>query len=144
MNAAENEEVLPDVMSLNGDHSRWFREEPVKKRLVLLITAPSLFGGGIMALLAQLGEHVVVEAAPTLRSAMKRPRAVAPDVVAYFKERLTSEEQSLLRGLGLRYGARIIHGTLDVDQLTICDQKQINHATVDDLIDAVLDTNGNR
>jgi hypothetical protein len=143
METANLEKTL-DVEPLHCDRSQWLQQETVGKRRVLLITTRSLFGSGIRTLLAQRGDHVTVEVVPTLRSALQRERAVAPDVVAYFTEKPALEERALLRELGARYGARVIYGTLDADRLTINDQTHINHATVDDLIAAVLNTNGHQ
>jgi hypothetical protein len=97
-----------------------------------------LFGTGILSLLEQQGEDVVIERAPTLQEALGRDRPLPPDVIVYFKEKSVPLEQTLLQKLGARYGARVIHCTLEADHLTIYDQTQINHATVDDLMAAVL------
>ncbi len=142
MSTADVEAML-GVMPLDCGHSQWLQQEPVSKRRVLLITTRSLFGTGIRTLLAQQRDHVAIEAVPTLRSAFQRERAVPPDVVAYFTEKPALEERALLQELGTRYGARIIYGTLAADRLTIYDQMHINHATVDDLIAAVLHASGN-
>jgi len=144
MNTADDVGEMLGVMPLSRDDAQWVRQPSIRKRRVLLITTRSLFGSGIRTLLAEQGEHVTVEMVPTVRHAIQRPPAVFPDVVACFKERLTPEERTLLRGLGAHYGAKIICGTLDADRLTIYDEKQIEHATADDLIAAVLNTNGHQ
>jgi hypothetical protein len=110
----------------------------VKQRRLLVIGTRSLFGTGVMTLLERQMDHVTIDTAPDLKSAVEKPCAAAPDVIVYFKEKHVPEEQAVLQELGARYRARIISCTLEADQLTIYDQTKINHATVDDLMAAVL------
>ncbi len=108
------------------------------KRRLLLIADRSLFGTGLAALLAPQRNHLRVETARTLEQAVRKSRRFAPDVVVYFKEHSAPDEETILQELAARYHARVIHCTLESDRLTVYDHARIEHATVDDLMAAVL------
>lgn len=111
----------------------------MRKRRILLIANRSLFGTGIAALLAQRKDHLRIEMVPTLEQALRASRQSPPDVVVYFKETSAPEEQAALQALTARFRARVIHCTLESDRLTVYDHARIEHATVDDLMAAVLE-----
>jgi ERCC4-type nuclease len=61
-----------------------------------------------------------------------------PDVVIDFREKNSPEDQVLLQELVSRNHTRIVHCTLEANQLTIYDKTRIQNATVEDLMSAVL------
>jgi len=110
----------------------------VKKRRLLLIATQSLFGTGLVSLLEQQKDRLAIETAPDVKTALQRSPAFQPEVVIYFRETSRPEDEMLLQELMSRHRARVIHCTLEADRLTIYDRTYINHATVDDLMAAVL------
>jgi len=91
-----------------------------------------------MSLLEQQTDRVAIETAADVRTALQKSQAFQPDVVLYFRETSRPEDEMLLQELMSRHRARVIHCTLEADRITIYDQTSINHATVDDLMAAVL------
>jgi chemotaxis response regulator CheB len=91
-----------------------------------------------MSLLERQGDQFAIETAPDVKAALQKSLAFQPDVVIYFRETSRPEDEVLLQELMSRHQARVIHCTLEADRLTIYDQTHINHATVDDLMAAVL------
>jgi len=91
-----------------------------------------------MSLLEQQQDQLAIESAPDARTALRKSQAFQPDVVICFRETRRPGDEAMLQELMSRYHARIIHCSLEADRLTIYDQTHINHATVDDLISAVL------
>ncbi|MBI3622434.1 MAG: hypothetical protein HY208_09650 [Nitrospirae bacterium] len=91
-----------------------------------------------MSLLEQQTDRVAIETAADVRTALQKSQTFQPDVVLYFRETSRPEDEALLQELMSRHRARVIHCTLEADRLTIYDQTSINHATVDDLMTAVL------
>jgi len=110
----------------------------VEKRRLLLITTQSLFGTGIVNLLEGQKDHVEIEKAPDVKTALRISGAFKPDVVVYFRETSIPEEETALQDLVSRYHTRVIHCTLEANQLTIYDKTRIKNATVEDLMSAVL------
>ncbi|MEW6325560.1 MAG: hypothetical protein AB1515_09265 [Nitrospirota bacterium] len=108
------------------------------KRRLLLIASRSLFGTGVAALLDQQRNQLRVKMVPTVEQALRTSSQFFPDVVVCFKESSAPGEQAALQELAVRYHARVIHCTLESDRLTVYDQTRIEHATVDDLLAAVL------
>lgn len=110
----------------------------MQKRRLLLITTRSLFGTGIISLLEEQKEPLVIEKVPDVKTAHQICGTFKPDVVVDFRETSSQEDQSLLQELVSRYHTRVIHCTLEANQLTIYDKKRIKNATVEDLMSAVL------
>ncbi|HLB94812.1 MAG TPA: hypothetical protein VJK28_01405 [Nitrospiria bacterium] len=110
----------------------------MKKRRLLLIANQSLFGTGIVSLLDEQKDQLVIEKVPDLKTALKASDEFHPDVVVYFRETSTSEDESLFQELVSRYHTRVIHCTLEANHLTIFDKKTVENATVEDLMSAVL------
>jgi hypothetical protein len=90
-----------------------------------------------MSLLEQQ-QDLVIETASDTRTALRKSHTFQPDVVICFRESRRPGDEVVLQELMNRYHARLIHCSLDADRLTIYDQTHINHATVDDLMAAVL------
>lgn len=110
----------------------------MEKRRLLLITTQSLFGTGIVSLLDDQKEHLVIEKVADVKAAIDKCETFKPDVVVDFRETSGAEEQALLQELVSRYHARVVHCTLEANQLTIYDETRIKNATVEDLMSAVL------
>jgi len=91
-----------------------------------------------MSLLGQQGDRLAIQTAPDVKTALQESYAFQPEVIIYFRETSRPEDEVLLQELMSRHQARVIHCTLEADWLTIYDQTHINHATVDDLMAAVL------
>jgi chemotaxis response regulator CheB len=91
-----------------------------------------------MSLLERQGDQLAIETAPDVRAALQKSHAFQPDVVIYFRNTSRPEDETLLQEFMSRHGARVIHCTLEKNRLTIYDQTHINHATVDDLMAAVM------
>jgi hypothetical protein len=91
-----------------------------------------------MSLLERQGDQLAIETVPDVKAAIQKSHGFQPDVIIYFRETSQPEDEVLLQALMSRHQARVIHCTLEADQLTIYDQTHINHATVDDLMAAVL------
>jgi len=91
-----------------------------------------------MSLLEQQKNQLAIETAPDVQTALQKSHTFQPEVVIYFRETSRPEDEALLQELMSRHQARVIHCTLEADRLTIYDQTRINHATVDDLMTAVL------
>lgn len=103
-----------------------------------MIATQSLFGTGIISLLEEQKEQLVIEKVPDVKTAIRICGAFKPDVVVDFRETSSPEDQALLQELVPQYHARVIHCTLEADQLTIYDKTRIKNATVEDLMSAVL------
>ncbi len=113
------------------------------KRRLLLITTRSLFGRGVVRLLDGKRDELVIEKVPDLDAAMQTCPTFRPDVVVYFRERgLPPEEWARLQDLVSRYHTRLIYCSLEANHLTIYDRTNIENATVDDLMAAVLNESG--
>jgi len=110
----------------------------VRKRRLLLIATESLFGTGVISLLEDQKDHLVIERVPDVMTARQVCGTFKPDVVVDFRERNSPEDQALLQELVSRYHMRVVHCTLAASQLTIYDKTRIKNATVEDLISAVL------
>lgn len=108
------------------------------KRRILMISSRSLFGTGIISLLESKKDKILFERVPDVNSALRRCEAFRPDVVVYFKETRSPQEEALLQKLISRYPTRVIHCTLEENHLTIYDQTKIQNATVEDLLSAVM------
>lgn len=91
-----------------------------------------------MSLLEQQNDHLAIETVGDVKTALQKSQTFQPEVVLYFRETSRPEDEALLQELMNRHRARVIHCTLEADRLTIYDQTNINHATVDDLMTAVL------
>ncbi len=110
----------------------------MKKKRLLLITTQSLFGTGIIGLLEEQKENIVLQKVPDVQTALVTCKTFQPDVIVYFRETSLPEEETMLQELMSRYPTRVIHCTLEANQLTIYDRTRIKNATVDDLMSAVL------
>jgi len=110
----------------------------VGKRRLLLIATQSLFGTGIVSILEEQKDHLVIEKAPDVKTAIKISSTFKPDVVVDFGETKHPEDQALLQELVSNNNIRVVHCTLEANQLTIYDQTRIKNATVEDLMAAVL------
>jgi ERCC4-type nuclease len=110
----------------------------VGKRRLLLITTQSLFGTGIISLLEEQKGQLVIEKVPDVKAAIDKCGTFKPNVVVDFRETSSPEDQSLLQELVSRCQTRVVHCTLQANQLTIYDKTKINNATVEDLMSAVL------
>lgn len=110
----------------------------MKKRRLLLIATPFLFGTGIINLLEERKGPLVIERAPDIKTALETSDRFHPDVVVYFREKSLPEEETLLKDLIARYHTRVICCTLEANHLTIYDKTKIENATVEDLLSAVL------
>ncbi|HUK56835.1 MAG TPA: hypothetical protein VLY20_09285 [Nitrospiria bacterium] len=110
----------------------------MQKRRLLLITTQSLFGTGIVSLLEGQQERLMIEKVPDVRTAHKICGSFKPEVVVDFSEMSSPEDQALLQELVSRYHTRVVHCTLEANQLTIYDKTRIKNATVEDLMSAVL------
>ena len=113
-------------------------EDVVEKRRLLLITTQSLFGTGIVSLLEEQKDHLMIEKVPDVKTAIRICDAFKPDVVVDFRETSSPDDQALIQELVSRHHARVVHCTLDANQLTIYDKTRIKNATVEDLMSAVL------
>ena len=103
-----------------------------------MITTQSLFGTGIISLLEEQKEQLVIEEVTDVKTAIQKFGDFKPDVVVDFRETSSPEDQSLLQELISQHHTRVIHCTLEANQLTIYDKTKINNATVEDLMSAVL------
>ena len=110
----------------------------MQKRRLLLITTQSLFGTGIISLLEEQKDHLVIEKVMDVKAAIEKCGTFKPDVVVDFRERNSSEDQALLQEMVSRCHTRVVHCTLEANQLTIYDKTRIKNATVEDLMSAVL------
>jgi DNA-binding NarL/FixJ family response regulator len=110
----------------------------VEKRRLLLITTESLFGTGILSLIENQKERLVIEKVPDVTAAIKKCETFKPDVVVDFRETSGPEDQGLMQELVSRYHTRVVHCSLEANQLTIYDKTRIKNATVEDLMSAVL------
>jgi ERCC4-type nuclease len=110
----------------------------MQKRRLLLITTQSLFGTGIISLLEELKDRLVLEKVPDVKTATRISNTFDPDVVVDFRETNSPEDQALLQELVSRNHTRVIQCTLEENQLTIYDKTRIKNATVEDLMSAVL------
>jgi ERCC4-type nuclease len=110
----------------------------VRKRRLLLIATQSLFGTGIISLIEEQKEQLVIEKVPEAKMALEICGTFKPDVVVDFRETSSPEDQALIQELVSRYHARVVHCTLEANQLTIYDKTRIINATVEDLMSAVL------
>ena len=110
----------------------------MRKRRLLLITTQSLFGTGIIGLLEEQKEQLVIEKVPDVKTALEICGTFKPDVVVDFRETSSPEDQSLIQELVSRCQTRVVHCTLQANQLTIYDKTRIKNATVEDLMSAVL------
>jgi len=97
-----------------------------------------LFGNGIISLLEDKKDRLVIEKVPDILTAVRTCETFKPDVVVDFSKMVSPEDQALLQELVSRCNTRIVHCTLDANQLTIYDQTRIKNATVEDLMSAVL------
>jgi hypothetical protein len=73
-----------------------------------------------------------------VKTAIDKCGTFKPDVVVDFRETAGAEDQALLQELVSRCHARVVHCTLQANQLTIFDETRIKNATVEDLMSAVL------
>ena len=103
-----------------------------------MITTQSLFGTGIISLLEEQKEQLVIEKVTDGKPAIQVCGIFKPDGVVDFRETSSPEDQSLLQELISQHHTRVIHCTLEANQLTIYDKTKINNATVEDLMSAVL------
>ena len=103
-----------------------------------MITTETLFGTGIISLLEGKKENLVIEKVPDVKAALSLCETFRPDAIVFFKEKSSAEEESQLQELVARYHTRVIHCTLEANQLTIYDKTRIKNATVEDLMSAVL------
>ena len=110
----------------------------MRKRRLLLIANQSLFGTGIVSLLGEQKDQLVIEKAPDIKTVLQTADQFRPDVIVYFRERTLPEEEALLKELASRYHTRVVHCTLEANHLTIYDETKIQNATVEDLMFAVL------
>jgi len=110
----------------------------VRKRRLLLITTHSLFGNGIISLLEEKKDRLLIEKVPDFRMAVRSCESFKPDVVVDFRETNSPDDQALIQEMVSRCHARIIHCTLEANQLTIYDKTRIKNATLEDLMSAVL------
>ncbi|MBI5197042.1 MAG: hypothetical protein HZA19_00365 [Nitrospirae bacterium] len=110
----------------------------MKKRRLLLITTQSLFGTGIISLLEEQKNQLVIERVPDVKTAIEISNTFNPDVVVDFSEMSSPKDQALIQELVSRCQTRVIHCTLDANQITIYDKTRIQNATVEDLMSAVL------
>jgi len=110
----------------------------VRKRRLLLIATESLFGTGVISLLEDQKDYLVIVKVPDVMTARQVCGTFKPDVVVDFRETSSPEDQALLQELVSRYHTRVVHCTLAANQLTIYDKTRIKNATVEDLISAVL------
>jgi hypothetical protein len=113
-------------------------EGMLKKRRLLLITTRSLFGTGILSLLEKQGTRLLIEQVSDMETAARTCNTFRPDVIVDFRETSTPEDQAVLQDLVEHCHARIIHCTLEANQLTIYEKTRIQNATVEDLMAAVL------
>ncbi|HEY5593565.1 MAG TPA: hypothetical protein VIL61_00205 [Nitrospiria bacterium] len=110
----------------------------MQKRRLLLITTQSLFGTGIISLLEEQKEQLLIEKVPDVKTAIQICDTFKPDVVVDFRETSSPDDQALIQELVSHYHARVVHCTLQANQLTIYDKTRIKNATVEDLMSAVL------
>lgn len=110
----------------------------MRKRRLLLISSQSLFGTGIVSLLEEQKESLLIERVPDVKAALQICGDFKPDVVVDFSEPSSLDDQTLLQDLVSRCQTRVIHCTLKDNQLTIYDKTRIKNATVEDLMSAVL------
>ena len=110
----------------------------MRKRRLLLIATRSLFGTGIISLLKEQKDRLVIEKVPDVKTAIRICGAFKPDVVVDFRETSSPDDQALMRELVSSYHARVVHCTLEANHLTIYDKTSIKNATVEDLMSAVL------
>ena len=103
-----------------------------------MITTQSLFGTGIISLLEEQKEQLVIEKVTDVETAIQICDAFKPDVVVDFRETSSPDDQALIQELVSHYHARVVHCTLQANQLTIYDKTRIKNATVEDLMSAVL------
>ena len=101
-----------------------------------MVTTQSLFGTGIIGLLEE--KELQIVKAQDVRSAINLNAKFQADVIVYFREKQIPEEEMLLQELISRYHTRVIHCTLEADQLTILEKTRIKNATVEDLMSAVM------
>lgn len=116
----------------------------MKKRRLLLIANQSLFGTGIISLLKEQKDQLVIEKAPDIKTALQISERFHPDVVVYFRETTPPQEEKLLQELISRYHTRVIYCTLEANHLTIHNTTRIENATVEDLMSAVFTRRGAR
>jgi DNA-binding NarL/FixJ family response regulator len=111
----------------------------MQKRRLLFITTQSLFGTGIISLLEKQKDRLVIEKISDVKTAHRIYDTFKPDVVVVdFRDTSGPEDQSFLQELVSRCQTRVIHCTLDANQITIYDKTRIQNATVEDLMSAVL------
>ena len=102
-----------------------------------MITTQSLFGTGIIGLLEEQGP-LEIKKVEDVRTAINMNAKFQADVIVYFREKKIPEEEHMLQEMVSRYHTRVIHCTLEADQLTILDKTRIKNATVEDLMTAVM------
>ena len=110
----------------------------MRKRRILLITTESLFGTGVVSLLEEQKDQLVIEKVTDVKTAIQKYGDFKPDVVVDFRETSSPEDQSQLQELVSQHHTRVIHCTLEANQLTVYDKTRIKNATVEDLMSAVL------
>ncbi len=110
----------------------------VRKRRLLFISTQSLFGTGIISLIEEQKEQLVIEKVAEPKMALEICGTFKPDVVVDLRDTCSPEDQAHLQVMGSRYHTRVVHCTLKANQLTIYDRTRIKNATVEDLISAVL------
>ncbi len=108
------------------------------RKRILLIAGQSLFGSGVLNLLEGEKDQLEIEKVPDLKSAIDISGTFKPEVVIFFKEKGAPEDEGLLQELISKHHARVIHCTLEANQLTIYDKTSIKNVTVEDLMSAVL------
>ncbi|HEY5648062.1 MAG TPA: hypothetical protein VLB09_09740 [Nitrospiria bacterium] len=110
----------------------------MSQKRVILISGQSLFGSGLLKLLEGQKDQLVIEKVPDVHSALQISETFQPEVVVFFKEKGEPEDERLLQEINSKYHARVIHCTLEANQLTIYDKTSIKNVTVEDLMSAVL------
>ena len=110
----------------------------MSQKRVLLISDQSLFGSGVLNLLEGQKDQLLIEKVPDVRTAIQVSGSLKPEVVIFFKEQGVPEDEALLQELISKHHARVIHCTLEANQLTIYDKTSIKNVTVEDLMAAVM------
>lgn len=110
----------------------------MEKRRLLLIANRSLFGTGMFSLLRGREDRLMIKRVSDVETALSVCEGFRPDVIIYFNDVGRPGEEARLRQIASRLPARIIHCTLEADQLTIVENVKIQNATVEDLMSALL------
>ncbi len=110
----------------------------MKKRRILLITTPSLFGNGATRLLESQKNRFEIRRVPSVASALTVSAEFLPEVIVYLCDKSDPANTARLQQFVSQHPARVIQCTLEANQLTIFDHITVQNATVEDLLSAVL------